>query len=252
MRYLFLISLCFVSFSLLATSEQYVVRTEVSFCKYKEGKSYDDVIKYSKKYEKFLRANSLKYSRSIFVPVIAGNTEHDYVLWGTWPNGEEMYKEYGAYLNDYKNIGSENPGICHTNVAFFNTGALHLRIPFEEYDRVQMVEFRACKFTDNSSWSEILQLAADNEEANIKLGRDGFGVHYLRPYRGFDANTPFDMITMTHYYNRNKRAEATKTWPKIRDYRIENGFGERWKKNVKSCTPWDLYSMEFIYNTNDS
>ena len=164
MRYLFLISLCFVSFSLLATSEQYVVRTEVSFCKYKEGKSYDDVIKYSKKYEKFLRANSLKYSRSIFVPVIAGNTEHDYVLWGTWPNGEEMYKEYGAYLNDYKNIGSENPGICHTNVAFFNTGALHLRIPFEEYDRVQMVEFRACKFTDNSSWSEILQLAADNEE----------------------------------------------------------------------------------------
>ena len=30
----------------------------------------------------------------------------------------------------------------------------------------------------NASWEKILKLAVDNEEANIKLGRDGFGVHY--------------------------------------------------------------------------
>jgi hypothetical protein len=250
MRYLFILSLCFITFSASATSDQYNVRTEVSFCKYKPGKGYDDVVKHAKKYEKFLRANELKYSKTIFKPVLAGKTDHDYVLWGTWPNGEEMYKEYGAYLNDY-DARDINPGICDRNVAFFNTAALHMRIPSEERDRVQMVDFRSCKFTKDASWTKILKLAADNEEANIQLGRDGFGTHYLRPYRGFDADTPFDMISMTHYYHRDKRAEATKTYPAIRDYRRANGFVDRWKENIESCSPSDLYSMEWIYNTSN-
>ena len=184
MRYLILIPLLIFTSSSFATSEQYVVRTEATFCKYKPGKGYDDVIKHAKKYEKFLRANGLQYSKTIFIPVIAGLTsDHDYVLWGTWPNGEEMYKEYGAFLNDYDAKGSQNPGICDRNVAFFNTAALHMRIPLDERDKIQMVDFRSCKFTENASWEKILKLAVDNEEANIKLGRDGFGVHYLRPYR---------------------------------------------------------------------
>ena len=162
-----------------------------------------------------------------------------------------MYKEYGAYLNDYDARGAANPGICDRQVAFLNTAALHMRIPVEERDKIQMVDFRSCKFTDNASWSKMLELAADNEKANIELGRDGFGVHYLRPYRGFDADTPFDMITMTHYYHRNKRAEATKTWPAIRDYRRENGFNDRWKENIASCSPSNLYSMKWIYNTSN-
>ena len=251
MRYLFLIPLLIFAQSSFATSEQYIVRTEAAFCKYKPGKDYDDVVKHAKKYEKFLRANGLKYSRTILTPVIAGKTDHDYVLWGTWPNGEEMYKEYGAYLNDYDAKGAVNPGICDRNVAFFNTAALHMRIPVEDRDDIQMVDFRSCKFTEDASWEKILKLAADNEEANVKLGRDGFGVHYLRPYRGFADDYSFDMISMTHYYHRDKRAEATKTWAEIRDYRRENGFVERWKENIESCSPNDLYSMEWIYDTNN-
>jgi hypothetical protein len=84
MRYLILIPLLIFTSLSFATSEQYVVRTEATFCKYKPGKGYDDVIKHAKKYEKFLRANGLRYSKTIFVPVIAGLTsDHDYVLWGT-------------------------------------------------------------------------------------------------------------------------------------------------------------------------
>ena len=252
MRYLILIPLLIFASSCFATSEQYVVRTEATFCKYKPGKGYKDVIKHAKKYEKFLRANGLQYSKTIFTPVIAGVTsDHDYVLWGTWPNGEEMYKEYGAFLNEYNAKGSQNPGICDRNVAFFNTAALHMRIPIDERDKIQMVDFRSCKFTENASWEKMLKLAADNEEANIELGRDGFGVHYLRPYRGFADGTPFDMMEMTHYYHRDKRAEATKTYPAIRDYRRDNGFRERWKENIESCSPINLYAMEWIYDASN-
>jgi len=31
--------------------------------------------------------------------------------------------------------GSQNPGICDRNVAFFNTAALHMRIPLDERDK---------------------------------------------------------------------------------------------------------------------
>ena len=102
MRYLFLFTLCFIGFNAYATSEQYTLRTEFTFCKYNDGKGQDDVVEFEKKYEKFLRKNGLKYSKAILTPILAGETDYDFVLWGTWPNGQEMYKEYGAFINDYK------------------------------------------------------------------------------------------------------------------------------------------------------
>ena len=63
MRYLFLSMICLFSFNAYSTSDQYTLRTEIFFCKYSEGSNYDDVVKYEKKYEKFLRNNSLKYSK---------------------------------------------------------------------------------------------------------------------------------------------------------------------------------------------
>ena len=140
MRYLILFMLCFVSFNVNATSDQYTIRTEFSFCKYKDGKGQNDVAKYEKEYEKFLSKNGLKYSKAVLTPIIAGETDYDFVLWGSWPNGVEMYKEYGAYINDYKNT-QENPSICTGAYAVINTGARHLRIPREEYDKVQFVEY---------------------------------------------------------------------------------------------------------------
>ena len=32
----------------------------------------------------------------------AGEFEYDYVLWGSWPDGQSMYEEWGSYLNDYE------------------------------------------------------------------------------------------------------------------------------------------------------
>ena len=64
MRYLILIPLLIFASSSFATSEQYVVRTEATFCKYKPGKGYKDVIKHAKKYEKFF---SQKMVYSTFV-----------------------------------------------------------------------------------------------------------------------------------------------------------------------------------------
>ena len=249
MRYLILFVLCFVSFYANAASEQNTVRTEFTLCKYKEGKDYDDVVKYQKTYEKFLIKNELKYAKHILTPILAGETDYDFVLWGTWPNGEEMYKEYGAYINDYKNT-RENPSTCNGSYAVHNTGARHLRIPLEEYDRVQFAEFANCTFTEDASFKGLLEISAEHEALIEEFGYGGYGVHYLRPYRGFKDDYPYDMVRMVHWYNRDKRAENIEKYQAMRKFMADRGMPDKYAQHIKSCGNVRVFGMEFLYNSN--
>jgi len=249
MRYLLLFMLSFIGFHVNAVSEQYTVRTEFSLCNYNEGKGYDDVVKSQKVYEKFLLKNELKYSRHILTPILAGETDYDFVLWGTWPNGEEMYKEYGAYINDYKNTG-KNPFTCNASYAVHNTGARHLRIPLEEYDRVQFVEFANCTFTKDASFKELLEISAEHESLIEEFGYGGYGVHYLRPYRGFDDDYPYDMVRMVHWYNRDKRSENIQKYQEMRKFMQGKGMPDKYAKHIESCGNVRVFGMEFLYNSN--
>ena len=250
MRYLCLWMICLFSFNAYSASDQYTLRTEIFFCKYSEGNNYDDVVKYEKKYEKFLRQNGLKYSKAILTPVIAGETDYDFVLWGSWPNGEEMYREYGAYLNDYDNA-DENPSICNSTFAVINTAARHLRIPQEKYDNIQFVEFANCKFTEEASFDELLKVSAEHESLVEEFGYGGYGVHYLRPYRGFDDAFPHDMIRMAHWYNRETRAENVKKGAAMRQFMQNKGINEKYAKHIESCGNRKVFGMEYIYSSVD-
>tara|TARA_B100000929_G_scaffold275222_1_gene248969 strand:+ start:55 stop:807 length:753 start_codon:yes stop_codon:yes gene_type:complete len=250
MRYLFLFTLCFIGFNAYATSEQYTLRTEFTFCKYNDGKGQDDVVEFEKKYEKFLRKNGLKYSKAILTPILAGETDYDFVLWGTWPNGQEMYKEYGAFINDYKNT-QVNPSICNGAYAVFNTGARHLRIPREEYDKVQFVEFANCKFTKDASFKELLKISAEQESLIEEFGYKGFGVHYLRPYRGFDDDFPYDMIRMAHWYNRDKRAENIEKNQAMNKFLQSKGIPDKYAEHIESCGNRKVFGMEQLYAVLD-
>lgn len=247
-KYLFSIFILSFVINLTAMSEQYVVRTEYSFCKFKEGKTYEDVVAFNKQYEAFLKENNLQYSRYLFTPVLAGEVDFDYVTWGTWPNGEEMYKEYGAFLNDYKGSG-ENPGKCSGTYSVINNAALHIRIPSEEYDRIQFADFRSCKLTKNGDFQELLKISAEREKLMREAGVEGYGIHYLRPYRGFDNDYEYDFITMIHWYNRETRADATKNWRANNAILEKNGIWKKYQKHVESCGNAKTYAMEWLYNT---
>ena len=81
------------------TSEQYVVRSEFMFCKYNEGKGYNDVVEQSKQYQKFLEEKGLKYTRYVMTPIWAGEQEYDYILSGNWPDGQEQYRDCLLYTS---------------------------------------------------------------------------------------------------------------------------------------------------------
>ena len=143
------------------TSEQYVVRSEFMFCKYNEGKGYNDVVEQSKQYQKFLEEKGLKYTRYVMTPIWAGKQEYDYILSGNWPDGQEQYREWGAYLNEYpqwlaeQDIDVSQAGTCSASVSMRNHAVMRIRINQDDYDRINFVALRNCNFTETASMSEL-------------------------------------------------------------------------------------------------
>ena len=249
MKKLFTIFVLFLfSFDSLALSDQYYARTEFSTCKLADGKTYEDVVAYHKQYEAFLKDNNLKYAKYILTPVIAGDVDYDYITWGTWPGGVEMYEEYGAYLNDYTPPPG-NPGICSGTFSVHFNAAIRIRPPVSEYDKRMFVEFRNCKFKGESTVDDLLKIDAEREAIMRDADAMGYGRSYLRPYRGFSEDE-YDFAVMTHWYNRDYRADSVKSYRKMTTLFREKGIFDGYREHVEGCerTP-RVYASEWLYST---
>jgi len=122
--------------SLFASAQEYEIRSEFAYCKLNEGKTMADVIAQSEAYGQFSSSVGTQYQQAIMRPMHAGDASgYDYIIWGQWPTGEQMYKEWGSYVNDFpawresKGMDAEPAGTCNTFIAMFNTATAHSRIP---------------------------------------------------------------------------------------------------------------------------
>ena len=119
MRILVLLIISFFSFS---QEEQY--RSEFAWCNLKDENSIDDAKNIASKYGEFVESVGSQYEQSFLAPMHAGEFEYDYVLWGSWPDGQSMYEEWGSYLNDY-----EKPvevADCKKWRAVYNLSLIHI------------------------------------------------------------------------------------------------------------------------------
>ena len=87
--------------SVTVQAQEYEMRSEFFFCNLNEGKTMADVVAQSEAYGKFSKDMGTKYAQAIMTPMHAGDTsDYDYILWGSWPDGEAMYEEWGSFAND--------------------------------------------------------------------------------------------------------------------------------------------------------
>ena len=126
-----------LAFSAFAARRKTEMRSEFFYCTLNDGKTMEDVRQQSKRYGEFSKENGTHYTQAILLPMHAGETDYDYITWGTWPDGEAMYKEWGSFANSYDGAADEvtggAAGTCRNSVAtFFNLVA---RIPMEIKDR---------------------------------------------------------------------------------------------------------------------
>ena len=240
------------------TSEQYVHRSEFFFCNFNDGKSYSDLLAEQAPYEDFLKENGLQYNRINLLPIWDNDAEYDYVMWGNWPSGQEQYKEWGAYMNDYPSWASEND-VPPQNVGDCAKGAvsmrfhsvLRLRLPMEDRDERLFTDWRRCKFTEDADVVELKALYAKQEKLAKEFGLGGYGVSLFTPYRGNQEATNRDFMMMTHWYNSDSRANMISSYREWRDLMEENDMWEERSKHIESCSGADTYQAHMIYNTHN-
>ncbi len=259
MKKLFTLLIFFGSISLVSeTSEQYVHRSEFFFCNFNDGKSYSDLLAEQAPYEDFLKEKGLQYNRINLLPIWDNDAEYDYVMWGNWPSGQDQYKEWGAYMNDYPSWASEND-VPPQNVGDCAKGAvsmrfhsvLRLRVPMEDRDERLFTDWRRCKFTEDADVAELKALFAKQEKLAKEFGRGGYGVSLFTPYRGNQEATNRDFMMMTHWYNSDSRANMISSYREWRDLMEENNMWEERSKHIESCSGADTYQAHMIYNTHN-
>ena len=232
MRFIYIFLFSVLSFGIVAeTSEQYTYRAEFFFGDIEEGKSYEDVKAQNMEYKKFLEEKGLQYGRSLFVPIWSGERKYDIIEYGYWPDGQEQYKEWGAYMNEYPAWAAENSEFdgqaveTKRSISMRGVRARGIRIPQDERDRFKFVDFQRCSFVTGGTMENLLDLNARVEASEIEMGnRAGYGVHYLMPYRGASPDIDYDFVIMRHYYSAEKRSDIVASYPEYRDMMNEKGF----------------------------
>ena len=255
MKKLVLLLFAIFSIEIIAqTSEQYTYRAEFFFGDIKEGNTYNEVVDQQMEYLKFLEENDLNYGRALFQPIWAGEYEYDLVQYGFWPDGQEQYREWGAYMNEYPAWAAENsqyesePFEMKRSISMRGVRARGIRIPREEYDRFKFVDFQQCSFEKMGNLDKLLDLAARVEASEIEMGnRAGYGEHYLLPYRGFEK-PQYDFVIMRHYYSAEARSNIVASWPEYRDMMNKKGFRKEFQRYA-SCGPMSTFRTDWLYNS---
>ena len=256
MRFIYIFLFSVLSFGIVAeTSEQYTYRAEFFFGDIQEGKSYEDVKAQNMEYKKFLEEKGLQYGRSLFVPIWSGERKYDIIEYGYWPDGQEQYKEWGAYMNEYPAWAAENSEFdgqvveTKRSISMRGVRARGIRIPQDERDRFKFVDFQRCSFVTGGTMEKLLDLNARVEASEIEMGnRAGYGVHYLMPYRGASPDTNYDFVIMRHYYSAKKRSDIVASYPEYRDMMNKKGYWDEFRANA-NCGPQSTYRVEWLYNT---
>ena len=237
------------------TSEQYTYRAEFFFGKIKEGKTYNDVVEQQMEYLQFLEDHDLNYGRALFQPIWAGEYEYDLISYGFWPDGQEQYKEWGAYMNKYPEWAAKNsayssePFEMERSISMRGVRVRGIRIPSEEYDRFKFVDFRQCNFVGDGNLDKLLDLNARVEASEREMGnREGYGEHYLLPYRGADENVTYDFVIMRHYYSAEARSNIVASWPEYRDMMNEKGYYDEFLSNAQ-CGSISTFRTDWLYNS---
>ncbi|MDZ7717938.1 MAG: hypothetical protein U5K72_03835 [Balneolaceae bacterium] len=221
------------------------VRMEYILCKLKDGSTFDDVIADAKEYGEKVAADGSKYNQYLMRPLINGERLEGitHILVGEWPNGEEMYKEYGNYVNRHMDDDNdENPDICGITFATMDHIVVNAARENEPIDTRFPVQLADCTLKEGVSMEHAVAVQKEIAEATIAEGMDGYGVHFQMPYLGFE-NVEHDFMSLVWWQSYQHRGNMAQNY-----YKIANEHGDKMNA-VASCENSRAYFAEELFRT---
>jgi len=245
MSVVFITGFSCLSFISLAQETEENVRVEYILCKLNDGFTFDDVIADAREYGEKVKENGNKYNQYLMRPMITGSRLEDYthILAGVWPNGEELYKEYGNWVNMYIDEDNENsPHTCNATFATMDQIVVNDYREEEKTDTRVPVQLHDCSLKDGVSFDHAVEVQKQVAEAIREEGMGGYGVHFQNPYLGFE-DVDFDFISMVWWQSFDHRATMAQNF-----YKIANTHGQKINA-VMTCKEPRAYFSEELFTT---
>jgi len=178
-------------------------------------------------------------------PLITGQRLEDvtHIIAGMWPNGEEMYKEYGDYVNKYVDEDMENN--AHSCRVVYATMDHVVVDDFRENETTNQrwpVQLADCTLKDDISMDFAIQVQRDVHQAALDNDMGGYGVHFQVPYLGFE-DAEFDFISAVWWQSFEHRGNMAQNY-----YKIAENYDQE-MNSVVSCKNDRTYFAERIFTT---
>jgi len=221
------------------------VRMEYLLCQLNEGYTFADVMTQAKEYGEKVSAEGNQYNQFLMRPMITGQRLEDvtHIIAGMWPNGEEMYSEYGDYVNKYVDEDMENN--AHTCRVVYATMDHVVVDDFRENETTDQrwpVQLADCTLKDDVSMDYAVQVQRDVHQAALENDMGGYGVHFQVPYLGFE-DAEFDFISAVWWQSFEHRGNMAQNY-----YKIAENYDQE-MNSVVSCKNDRTYFAERIFTT---
>lgn len=240
-----LVLMMMIGMDAVAQETEENVRMEYILCSLKDGFTFDDVIANAKEYGEKVQADGSQYNQYLMRPLIIGERLEGitHILVGEWPNGQEMYKEYGNYVNKHIDDDNEDsPHTCRVSFATMDHIVVNAARENEPMDTRIPIQLADCKLKDGISIEHAVEVQKEVAEATIAEGMDGYGVHFQEPYLGFE-DVEYDFMSLVWWQSFEHRGNMAQNY-----YKIGNEHGQKMNA-VASCENSRVYFGEELFRT---
>lgn len=242
---LLLTIIVFTANDAIAQETEEHVRMEYLLCSLNEGFTFEDVMNDAKEYGEKVAADGSMYNQFLLRPILVGERLEGitHIIAGMWPNGEEMYKEYGNYVNNYIDEDRENsPHTCRVTYATMDHVVVDDFRENETIDQRWPVQLSDCNLKEGVSMDYAIKVQKEVHQATLENDMGGYGVHFQVPYLGFE-DAGFDFISAVWWQSFEHRGNMAQNYYKVADTHGQN------MDSVASCKNDRAYFAEPIFTT---
>ena len=235
----------FLAADAIAQETEEHVRMEYILCTLNDGFTFQDVINDAKEYGEKVAADGSKYNQFLLRPMMTGERLDGitHIIAGMWPDGKELYKEYGNYVNKYIDEDLENsPHTCRITYATMDRIVINDFRENETTDQRWPLQLADCNLKDGVSMEHAVKVQRDVHQAAIDNDMGGYGVHFQVPYLGFQ-DSEIDFISAAWWQSFEHRGNMAQNY-----YKIAETHGES-MSSVASCKNDRAYFAERIFTT---
>jgi hypothetical protein len=181
---------------------------EMMACKFKEGKTWDNLKPLTEAFNAWLEENDPNYTYWIFTPVFREDNELDYAWIGGWGSGKQFGKSWDNWFADNDGVGAMFNEVAECVNSLSAVTPIHL--PSDEWLEEGTAWFQRCSLEGETTLSDAVAGHRGVSQSMQKMGSTGYSWAFL-PALGF-GDVEFDYYHVESWANYEQLGAGFDGW----------------------------------------